>query len=93
MPVGFRYVTEDRDFVLSTSNGRYLLFNSGAILSKTTKDTQGVQVMTVKKGHKVASLQEYEEGRFVKPSRYQSKNLPAAGAILSAEDQGEQMTM
>ena len=93
MPVGFRYVTEDRDFVLSTSNGRYLLFNSGAILSKTTKDTQGVQVMTVKKGHKVTAVQEYEEGRFVKPSRYQSKNLPAAGAILSAEDQGEQLTM
>ena len=93
VPVGFRYVTEDRDFVLSTSNGRYLLFNSGAILSKTTKDTQGVQVMTVKKGHKVTAVQEYEEGRFVKPSRYQSKNLPAAGAILSAEDQGEQMTM
>ena len=93
VPVGFRYVTEDRDFVLSTSNGRYLLFNSGAILSKTTKDTQGVQVMTVKKGHKVTAVQDYAEGRFVKPSRYQSKNLPAAGAILSAEDQGEQMTM
>ncbi len=92
-PVAFRYVTEDRDYVLSTTNGRYLLFNSGAILSKTTKDTQGVQVMTVKKGHKVTAVQEYEEGRFVKPSRYQSKNLPAAGAILSAEDQGEQMTM
>ena len=91
--VAFRYVTEDRNFVIVTSNGRYLLFNSGAILSKTTKDTQGVAVMTVKKGHRVTAVQDYEEGRFVKPSRYQSKNLPAAGAILSAEDQGEQMTM
>ena len=91
--VAFRYVTEDRNFVIVTSNGRYLLFNSGAILSKTTKDTQGVAVMTVKKGHRVTAVQDYEEGRFVKPSRYQSKNLPAAGAILSAEDQGEQMTL
>ena len=91
--VAFRYVTEDKDFVLTTSNGRYLLFNSGAILSKTTKDTQGVQVLTVKKGHKVTAVQDYKEGRFVKPGRYQSKNLPAAGAILSAEDQGEQMTL
>ena len=91
--VAFRYVTEDRDFVIATSNGRYLLFNSGAILSKTTKDTQGVAVITVKKGHKVTSVQDYQEGRFVKPSRYKSKNLPAAGAVLSAEDQGEQLSL
>ena len=91
--VAFRYVTEDKDFVLTTSNGRYLLFNSGAILSKTTKDTQGVQVMTIRKGHKLSSVEDYTEGRFVKPSRYRAKSLPAAGAILSAEDQGEQMTL
>ena len=91
--VAFRYVTEDKDFVIATSNGRYLLFNSGAILSKTTKDTQGVQVVTVKKGHRVADVQDYAEGRFVKPSRYRAKTLPAAGAVLSAEDQGEQMTL
>ena len=93
VPVAFRYVTEDRDFVLSTTNGRYLLFNSGAILSKTTKDTQGVQVMTVRKGHRMNAVQDYTEGRFVKPTRYLAKTLPAAGVILSAEDQGEQMTM
>ena len=91
--VAFRYVTEDKDFVMVTSNGRYLLFNSGAILSKTTKDTQGVQVMTLRKGHKLTEVRDYTEGRFVKTSRYLAKSLPAAGAVLSAEDQGEQMSL
>lgn len=91
--VAFRCIREDGDFVLSTTAGRYLIFNSGAIASKTTKDTQGVAVMTLKKGHRIAAVEDWTEGRFVKPSRYKSKNLPAAGAVLSAEDMGEQLTM
>ena len=72
--------------------------NSGGdgILADTTRyllSREGVQVVTVKKGHRVAEVQDYAEGRFVKPSRYRAKTLPAAGAVLSAEDQGEQMTL
>nr|MCR4594007.1 topoisomerase IV [Clostridiales bacterium] len=86
------YIEEDREFVIKSTAGRYLLFNSGAISPKTTKDSQGVSVMSLKKGHRIESVEDYSEGRFVKASRYRTKNLPAAGAILSAEDQGEQLT-
>ncbi|MBR3597753.1 MAG: topoisomerase IV [Clostridia bacterium] len=91
--VAFRYIREDAEFVLSTSAGRYLLFDSGAITSKSTKDTQGVAVISLKKGHKVVSVADFEEGRFKKPARYRAKSLPAAGAVLSAEDQGEQLKL
>lgn len=91
--VAFRYIKEDAEFVISTSAARYLCFNSGAIASKAAKDTQGVAVMTLKKGHKVVNVDDFTEGRFVKPARYRSKTLPAAGAVLSAEDQGEQLTI
>lgn len=70
-----------------------MLFNSGAISPKTTKDSQGVSVMTLKKGHRVEEVTEYQEGRFAKAARYRTKNLPGAGAILSAEDQGEQLKL
>lgn len=90
--VAFRYAKEDAEFVISTSAGRYLCFNSAAIASKSAKDTQGVAVMTLKKGHKVIKVEDFREGRFTKPSRYRSKTLPSAGAILSSEDQGEQMS-
>ncbi|MDE5994309.1 MAG: topoisomerase IV, partial [Oscillospiraceae bacterium] len=85
------YVQEDKEFVIRSSAGRYLLFHSGAISPKTTKDSQGVGVMTLKKGHRVEEVTEYIEGRFSKAARYRTKNLPGAGAILSAEDQGEQL--
>lgn len=86
------YVPQDKELVMKSSAGRYLLFNSGAISAKTTKDSQGVAVMTLKKGHRVESVSDVKEGQFVKPGRYRTKTLPSTGAILSAEDQGEQLT-
>lgn len=86
------YVPQDKEFVMKSTAGRYLLFNSGAISSKTTKDSQGVAVMTLKKGHRIEEVTDYVDGRFTKPARYRTKNLPATGAILSADDQGEQLT-
>ncbi|MGN0569242.1 MAG: DNA gyrase subunit A [Candidatus Fimenecus sp.] len=86
------YAPQDTELVMRSTAGRYLLFNTGAISAKTTKDSQGVSVMTLKKGHSIDSVTEYNEGMFAKPTRYRTKNLPAAGAILSAEDQGEQLT-
>ncbi|MGN0463385.1 MAG: DNA gyrase subunit A [Acutalibacteraceae bacterium] len=87
------YIEEDTDIVLRSSAGRLLLFNTGAISPKTTKDTIGVAVMTLKKGHRVVSAREYVEGEFAKPYRYKTKNLPSAGALLSAEDAGEQLEL
>ncbi len=86
------YIPEDKELVVSSSAGRHLLINTAVILPKTTKDTIGVGVLTVKKGHRLMSVREYVEGEFAKPHRYRAKNLPAAGALLSAEDEAEQIT-
>ena len=87
------YIKEDCEIIIKNSAGRYLLLNTGAIAPKTTKNTLGVKVMSLKKGHRVVSALVYEEGTFIKPSRYRTKSLPAAGATLSSEDEGEQMTL
>lgn len=93
VPVAFRYIQEDCEFVISTSAGRYLCFNSGLIASKSAKDTQGVAVMALKKGHTVVKIEDFEENRFVKPARYRAKSLPSAGAVLSAEDQNSDQNL
>ncbi|MCR5783637.1 MAG: topoisomerase IV [Clostridia bacterium] len=90
--VACRYITEDREYLLRSNAGRLLLVNSAAISSKTTKNTQGVAVMTLKKNGYLASVEDYAEGSFKRPARYRTKNLPAAGATLAAEDRGEQLT-
>ncbi len=86
------HIKEDTEIVVASSAGRHLLVNTAVILPKTTKDTIGVGVMTLKKGHRVMSAREYVKGEFAKPHRYMAKNLPAAGALLSAEDEAEQIT-
>ena len=88
-----RKIEEDCDLVIESTAGKLLLFNTGAIVPKTTKDTQGVAVMTLKKGHVVKLVRDYRKSEFAKPYRYKTKNLPASGATLSAEDAGEQLSL
>ena len=83
---------QDKELVVISSSGRHLLINTAVILPKTTKDTIGVGVLTLKKGHRLMNVREYNEGEFAKPHRYRAKNLPAAGALLSSEDEEEQIT-
>lgn len=82
----------DEEIVVISSAGRHLLLNTAVILPKTTKDTIGVGVMTLKKGQRLMSARKYREGEFAKAYRYRAKNLPAAGALLSSEDEADQMT-
>lgn len=91
--VAAMYVEEDTEIVLSSTAGRQLLVNTGAISPKAAKDTAGVNVMTLKKYHKVQSVRLYKEGEFAKPHRYRTKTLPAAGATLSADDTAEQLSL
>ncbi len=86
------YITEETDLVMRSSGGRMLILSTAAINAKSTKDNGGVAVMTQKKGQKLFDVYPYTEGMFAKPSRYRTRNLPAAGALPSAEDAGEQLT-
>lgn len=86
------YIKEDTDIVICSSSGRRLLVNTAGILPKTTKDTQGISVMKLKKTHKITSLHLYKQGEFEKEWRFRAKNLPATGALLSENDIAEQIT-
>lgn len=90
--VAVMQLAADEEIVVISSAGRHLLLNTAVILPKTTKDTIGVGVMTLKKGQRLMSARKYREGEFAKAYRYRAKNLPAAGALLSSDDEAEQMT-
>ena len=90
---GIMYIEEDKEIVVSSTAGRHLLVNTGAISPKAAKDTAGVNVMTLKKYNKLQGVRLYNEGEFTKPHRYRTKTLPAAGATLSADDTAEQLTL
>lgn len=86
------YIKEDTDIVLCSSSGRMLLINTAGILPKSTKDTQGISAMKLKKTHKVVSVHLHKPDEFEKEWRFRAKNLPAAGALPGEKDFAEQMT-
>jgi len=91
--VAIKHIKEDCEIVMKSTSGRILLLNTGAVSPKTTKDTQGVGVMTQKKNHRLESVTDFTEDMFAKPARYRTRTLPAAGSTLSAEDTGEQLSL
>ena len=88
--VAMLWLNEDKEVLLTASSGRMLLVHTGALSLKTTRSTQGVAVMKLKKGHRVFALSEYNEGTFAKPQRYRTRSLPALGALPSNEDKNDE---
>ena len=84
---------EDGEYVITSSATRKLLFHSSMLLPKTTKKTQGVAVMSLKKNNFVVSAEPFDENTFANPHRYRTRTLPAAGALVREEDLGEQLKL
>ncbi len=87
-------VGEGADVMLRSSNGRAILFNTGMILPKTTKNTIGVQAMTLKtKGSTVESAVIVPEEKAKELSKYRTKTLPAAGPFAKDLEDPNQYTL
>jgi DNA gyrase subunit A len=84
-------VAEDCEFLLRSSQGRTLLFHTGAVAAKTTRSSQGVAVMTLRRGAHLRSVCRYRDGMLKKPDRYR-KMIPSPGSQLASDETGEQLT-
>ena len=83
-------LTEDAQMVLYSTDGRALIFSTAQLAPKSTRDTQGVAVLTLKKKTQLHRAALLSEAGIVNESRYRTKSIPAAGAILKDEDLGTQ---
>ena len=57
-------IREECEFVCTASNGRCLIVPSAAIAPKTTKNTAGINVMTLKSKTLLERVEMYEDGMF-----------------------------
>ena len=80
----------ERDAVIYSTENRAVLFNTAQLAEKSTRDSQGVQVMTLKPKFKVRGAAFLEDTPIRNHARYRIRSLPAAGALLKPEDSGEQ---
>lgn len=84
------YLPEETELAIRTSAGRMLLVGTAQIPEKTTRDSQGVAVVTLKKNQNITSAVPAESLALENSHRYRVRSLPAAGALLRPEDEGEQ---
>ncbi len=82
-------MTEDTQMAVYTTDGRAAIFSTAQLLPKTTKNTIGVSVVSLKKKATVSQVQKLTESGIANPSRYRSRNIPSAGALLKPEDAQE----
>ncbi len=79
----------DEQLALYTTDNRCLIFSTAQLLPKTTRSTQGVVVLSLKKKAAISHAARLEHSGIVNFSRYRSRTLPAAGALLKEEDSPE----
>ncbi len=84
------YFKEDCDVAVKSSAGRMLIFNTAQLSVKSTKNTQGVQVFTLKKGIMLSDAAVISEDSIADPHRYRTRTLPSTGAKIT--DSSEQLT-
>ena len=87
------FLPEETELAIRTSAGRMLLVGTAQISAKATRDSQGVAVVTLKKNQHIASVVPAETLELANPHRYRVRSLPATGALIRAEDEGEQLTL
>ena len=79
----------DEQMAVYSSDGRALIFSTAQLLPKTTRNTLGVAVMTLKTKSILNDVRPLEQSGIENQSRYRTKTIPAAGALLKPEDMRE----
>ena len=88
-----RYLPEETELAIFTSNNRLLLAATALIPEKATRDSAGVNVVTLKKNAKITRITPSDTLELTDAHRYRVRTLPATGAIIRADDTAEQLTL
>ena len=80
---------KDEQVVLYSSDNRAAIFSTALLQPKTTRNTIGVNAVTLKKKATLTDAQLLEGSGVANPSRYRCRTIPTAGAILKEEDAQE----
>ncbi len=84
------HLREDTEMAVTSTEGRCVVFHTAALNPKTTRSTQGVNVMTLKPRYQVADARPLTDTPIINAARYRARSLPIAGMLLKEEDRGEE---
>ncbi len=83
------YLKEECELVAYSNIGKILVFESEAVNAKTTRNSAGVQVLTLRKGARLKKIVELSKTRLKDPGYYKTKNIPAVGCFQKADSEEE----
>ena len=83
--------SDECEIMVKSSSGRILIFKSADLLAKTSRNTQGVALFKLKKGHRIMTAEVYKEGMLRNPEKYRAKTIPSMGQLPRGDESGEQM--
>ena len=83
-------IEEETDIACFSSDERVLIFNTAQLQPKTSRATQGVNVMSLKAKRTLVRAAPLRETAIENSARYRVRNLPGAGALLREGDRAEQ---
>ncbi len=79
----------DAQVALYSTDGRAAVISTALLLPKTTRNTIGVSVMSLKKKSALDRAVLLEDSGITNISRYRCRSIPTAGALLKEEDSAE----
>lgn len=85
-------MNEDQHIAVFGSDGRTLVISSALLSLKTTRNTIGVSVLSLKKKAVMSKVFILKDSGITNSKRYQCKSIPSAGSILKQEDTAETQT-
>lgn len=77
-------ISDEADFILKSSAGKVIMFNTALVLPKAARDTQGVQVMRLTKAE-LAGAYLAENTELKDAESYRIKTIPSAGVMSDAD--------
>ena len=83
-------LNQDEQLVAYSTDNRAMIFSTALLLPKTTRNTQGVAVLTLRKKAALDFAAPLAGSNIKNESRYRAKSIPAAGAVLKPEEAPEQ---
>ncbi|MDR3150059.1 MAG: topoisomerase IV [Oscillospiraceae bacterium] len=80
--IGFK---EDTELAAFDNVGKALVFSTAQLSPKSSRDTQGVQVMSLRAKTEVTAVLSLSESGIDNPAGYRASNIPAAGKKFSGQ--------
>jgi DNA gyrase subunit A len=83
------FIGGNTEILLKSTAGKFIMFNSGQVAQKTTKNSEGVAVMTLKSGNEIERAEIVTPAMRAQVLKFEVKNIPSAGKV----GQYEQMNL